>query len=393
LQLSLPNKNNNANILLAGILSIIIGVGVARFAFTSLLPPMLEDFLSVKYAGLYASVNYAGYLSGAVFSIFLQDINAKVKFFRIGIVLSILTTLVLATTSNEILWFASRVLAGFGSAMVLIVGGAIVMLKLHGEEKTKAMGIHFSGIGFAIVISELLAQWTMQEGSWRDAWAILSLFAFVASFYVLYILSFDRQVKKDALKHKVTKSMFTPYVMLLIAAYFTAGVSFVVQATFFPDIVNSLEGLQGFGSLGWLIVGIAGIPSAILWMRLAHRYNSVDVIIVTFVLQIIGILIPTLTSNIYLNLFSGALYGSTFIAHVALFMHYGGKLAGKNPVIFMGAMTAAYGVGQVSAPLYSVYFYQKFGSYDMALFVTALIAFLGIVFLLFAKRLTPPKNS
>jgi len=393
LQLSLPNKNNNANILLAGILSIIIGVGVARFAFTSLLPPMLEDFLSVKYAGLYASVNYAGYLSGAVFSIFLQDINAKVKFFRIGIVLSILTTLVLATTSNEILWFASRVLAGFGSAMVLIVGGAIVMLKLHGEEKTKAMGIHFSGIGFAIVSSELLAQWTMQEGSWRDAWAILSLFAFVASFYVLYILSFDRQVKKDALKHKVTKSMFTPYVMLLIAAYFTAGVSFVVQATFFPDIVNSLEGLQGFGSLGWLIVGIAGIPSAILWMRLAHRYNSVDVIIVTFVLQIIGILIPTLTSNIYLNLFSGALYGSTFIAHVALFMHYGGKLAGKNPVIFMGAMTAAYGVGQVSAPLYSVYFYQKFGSYDMALFVTALIAFLGIVFLLFAKRLTPPKNS
>jgi predicted MFS family arabinose efflux permease len=388
LQFSLPNKNKNANILLAGILSIIIGVGVARFAFTSLLPPMLEDFLSVKYAGLYASVNYAGYLSGALFSIFLQDINAKVKFFRIGIVLSIVTTLVLATTSNELLWFVSRILAGFGSAMVLIVGGAIVMLKLHGEDKTKAMGIHFSGIGFAIVISELLAQWTMQEGSWRDAWLILTLFAFVASFYVVYMLSFDKEVKKEALKHKVSKAMFTPYVMLLIAAYFTAGVSFVVQATFFPDIVNSLEGLQGFGSLGWLVVGIAGVPSAIIWMRLAHRYNSVDVIIVTFILQIIGILIPTLTSNIYLNLFSGALYGSTFIAHVALFMHYGGKLAGKNPVIFMGAMTAAYGVGQVSAPLYSVYFYQKFGSYDIALYTTALIAFLGIVFLLFAKRLT-----
>ncbi len=99
---------------------------------------MLEDFLSVKYAG---------YLSGAVFSIFLQDINAKVKFFRIGIVLSILTTLILATTTNETLWFISRILAGFGSAMVLIVGGAIVMVKLNYEDKTKAMGIHFTGIG------------------------------------------------------------------------------------------------------------------------------------------------------------------------------------------------------------------------------------------------------
>lgn len=387
MKFSLRNKNSNANILLAGILSIIVGVGVARFAFTTLLPPMLEDFLSVKYAGLFASINYVGYLSGAVFSIFLQDINAKVKFFRVGIVLSILTTLILATTTNEMLWFISRILAGFGSAMVLIVGGAIVMVKLNMEDKTKAMGIHFSGIGFAIVISELVAQVVLNYGKWSDAWLVFTLFALLCSFYIFYTLSFDKELKQSAQKHRVNKAMFTPYVILLILAYCTAGVSYVVQATFFPDIINSLEGLEGFGSLGWLVVGIAGIPSAIIWMRLAHKYSSVDVIIITFILQIIGILIPTLSTNIYLNLLSGALYGSTFIAHVALFMHYGGKLAGKNPVIFMGAMTAAYGIGQVTAPLYSVYFYEKQGSYDMALYTTASIAFLGIVFLLFAKRL------
>ncbi len=228
----------------------------------------------------------------------------------------------------------------------------------------------------------------MEYGSWRDAWMVLTLFAFVVSFYIVYILSFDKELKQSASKHKVSKSMFTPYVILLILAYFTAGVSFVVQATFFPDIINSLEGLEGYGSLGWLMVGLAGIPSAIIWMRLAHRFNTVDVIIITFILQIVGILIPTLTNDIYLNLLSGALYGSTFIAHVALFMNYGGKLAGKNPVIFMGGMTAAYGIGQVAAPLYSVYFFEKFGNYDMALYITALIAFIGILFLLFAKRLT-----
>jgi len=354
---------------------------------------MLEDFLSVKYAGLFASVNYVGYLSGAIFSVFLQDINAKVKFFRIGIVLSILTTFILAITTNETLWFISRILAGFGSAMVLIVGGAIVMLKINYEDKTKAMGIHFTGIGFAITISELISQVTLQYGSWKDAWMVLSIFALIASVYIFHTLSFDKELKKSASKHKVSKSMFTPYVILLILAYFTAGVSFVVQATFFPDIINSLEGLDGYGSLGWLVVGLAGIPSAIIWMRLAHRFNTVDVIIITFILQILGILIPTFTNDIYLNLLSGALYGSTFIAHVALFMNYGGKLAGKNPVIFMGSMTAAYGIGQVFAPLYSIYFFEKFGSYDMALYITALIAFLGIVFLFFAKRLTPMSVS
>ena len=391
MRVNLLDKNKNHNILLAGILSIIIGVGVARFAFTSLLPSMLDDFLTIENAGLFASFNFAGYLSGAVFTIFIKDINTKVKLFRLGIILSIFTTLILATTTNEYLWFFSRVVAGFGSAMVLIVGGAIVMIKLDYEDKTKAMGIHFSGIGFSIVISELISQYTLKHGSWADAWMFLGIFALMISIYTIYILSFDKELRKDAPKHKLSKSMFTPYVILLILAYFTAGVGFVVQATFFPDIINSLKGLDGSGNIGWLVVGLVGIPSAIIWMRLAQKYGSVNIIIIAFILQIVGILIPTMTNSMSLNLLSGALYGSTFIGHVALFMNYGGKLAGKNPVIFMGAMTAAYGIGQVTAPLYSVALFEKYGNYDMTLYVTAFIVSFGIVFLLVAKKLTTSK--
>lgn len=384
------DKNNNIHILLAGILSIVVGVGVARFAFTTLLPPMLQDYLSITDAGLYASINYTGYMSGAIFSIFLKDINAKVFYFRIGIILSIVTTLVLALSTNEILWFISRIVAGFGSAMVLIVGGALVMVKLNMEDKTKAMGIHFSGIGFAIALSQLLCQYVLKDHHWHTAWLALSIFAFLASFYIFHVLSFDKEQKSSATVHKVSKSMFTPHVILLILGYFTAGVTFVVQATFFPDIINSLEGLDGQGNLGWLIVGVFGIPSAIIWMHLAHKFGSVNIIIVAFIFQIIGILIPTFSNDFYLNLLSGALYGSTFIGHVALFMHYGGKLAGRNPVIFMGSMTAAYGIGQVSAPLYSVYFIEKYGNYNMALYITAFIACLGIIFLLYAKKKPQP---
>ncbi len=383
---SLLNRNSNTAILLAGILSIVVGIGVARFAFTSLLPFMLEDILSLTYAGVLASFNFVGYLTGALFSIFIKDINTKVKYFRVGMILSILTTLILATTTNETLWLISRVIAGFGSAMVLIVGSSIVMVKLNFEDKTKAMGIHFSGIGFSIVVSELISQYILKNGTWSDAWLTLSLFAFVISFYVIYILSFDKVVKKDAVKHTLSKSIFSSYVILLILAYFTEGVGFVVQGTFLPDIINSLEGLEGYGNLGWLIVGLAGIPSSILWMRLAHRYGSVNIIIIAMALQIIGILIPAFSTNIILNLLSGAIYGSTFIGLVALFMHLGGKLAAPNPVVLMGSMTAAYGIGQVAAPLYSVALIDYFGNYNTTLYLTASIVFLGILFLLYAKK-------
>lgn len=387
MNIKLLDKNNNTSILLAGILSIIVGVGVARFAFTSLLPSMLDGFLTVTNAGILASFNFIGYLSGAVFAVFIQDINKKVRYFRVGMILSVLTTLILATTTNEILWLISRIIAGFGSAMVLIVGGAIVMVKLNFKDKTKAMGIHFSGIGFAIAISELISQYVLQSGTWSDAWLVLALFAFIITFYSIYILSFDKEVKKASVKHKLSKSIFSSYVILLIFAYFTEGVGFVVQGTFLPDIINSLEGLEGYGNLSWLIVGVAGIPSSIIWMRLAHRYGSVDVIIWAMSLQMLGILIPVFTNDITLNLLSGALYGSTFIGLVALFMNLGGQLAGKNPVVLMGSMTAAYGIGQVFAPLYSVALIEHFGNYNSTLYVTAFIVFIGILFLLYAKKI------
>lgn len=386
--MNLLDKSNNTSILLAGILSIVISLGIARFAFTSLLPSMLDDFLGLTSAGILASLNFAGYLLGAIFTIFLKEINSKVKYFRLGLVLSVLTTFILATTTNEYVWLVARVIAGFGSALLFLIASSLVMLKLNLKEKTKAMGIHFSGIGFAIVISELISQYILKTETWQEVWLTLSILAFVLSFYVVYILSFEK-VDVSLPKQKVSKSIFSSYVVLLIVAYFTEGVGFVVQGTFLPDIINSLEGLEGYGNLAWLIVGFAGIPSSIIWMRLADKYNYLDIIMLAMGLQIFGMLIPTFSGNIYLNLLSGVFYGGTFIGLVALFMNLAGKLAKNNPVILMGSMTTAYGIGQVSAPLYSVWLNSYFGNYNSTLYVTASIVFLGIILLFYIKKLVP----
>ena len=391
--IQLLDKNSNASIVLAGMLSLIIGVGVARFSFTSLLLPMLKDSITVSFAGILASVNYVGYLVGSIFAVFIKDVYTKVKFFRMGMVLCILTTFILGITQNEILWLGSRVIAGFGTAMALVVGSAIVMSKLKIDSKTKAMGIHFSGIGFAIVVTDLVVRVVFYfQGTWKEAWIVLAFFALMASFYTMYVLSFGKKLNTNVTKHHFDIKLFTPFVILLIMAYFCEGVGMVVQATFIPDIINSLEGLEGYGNLTWTLVGLAGIPSCIIWMNLAHKYGTVTIIIISMSLQVIGILISALTNNMYLNLFSGVLFGGTFIGLVALFMNLGGKLAGANPVILMGALTTAYGVGQVLAPLYCIALIDKFGNYNDALYLTAFIVFSGVVLLLLAKFLKIEKD-
>jgi len=382
----LLDRNNNRAILLAGILALVVGVGVARFAFTSLLPAMLETHLSIAFAGMLASINYVGYLSGSIFSIFIKDIHAKVRFFRFGLVLCVITSLLLAFTENQIVWLIARLLAGFGAAMALVVGSAIVMSKLQNTNKTKAMGIHFSGLGFSILISDLIMRAVFNfSDSWQHAWLALAIAGTVFACYSGYILSFDKQSADQVIKHKFDKSLFSPLVIVLALAYFTEGVGMVVQATFLPDIVNSLPGLAGYGGYAWLAVGLAGIPSCIIWMRLAHSYNSIDMMMLAMALQVIGILIPIFSNNIILNLISGMLYGATFIGLVALFMNFAGQLAGKNPVFIMGVITAAYGVGQVVAPLYCVALIERFGNYNAALYLTAFIVFIGIILLKYAK--------
>ena len=85
------DRNDNAAILLAGILALIVGVGVARFVFTSLLPPMLEDYLDVTFAGILASVNYVGYLAGSIFAVFIKSLNAWPK----SILATLLSTIII----------------------------------------------------------------------------------------------------------------------------------------------------------------------------------------------------------------------------------------------------------------------------------------------------------
>jgi MFS family permease len=332
------DKNNNTAIILAGIISIFIGMGVSRFAFTSLLPFMLEDFLNLTFTGYLASVNFIGYLSGVIFAVFLKDIYKKVFYFRIGLILSLITTLALSISQNETIWLISRVVAGFGAAMVFMVGSSIVMLKLNFKNKTKAMGIYFSGLGISILLSDLIIRVVIYLNySWSFAWFVLFFIAFILCGYSIYILTFEKNIKNKPTN--TNKPIFSIAVIILMIAYFTEGIGYVIQATFLPDIINSIAGLEGYGGYTWTIVGLSAIISTISLLNLAHKYGSVNIIILAMLLQVIGILIPTLTQNIYINLLSGALYGSTFAGLVALFLNLGGKLSPHNPVILMATLT------------------------------------------------------
>ncbi|EPG8758087.1 TPA: YbfB/YjiJ family MFS transporter, partial [Klebsiella pneumoniae] len=107
---------------LAGSIVLMIGMGYGRFAFTGVLPLMLnEGLLTLHQGNLAASANYAGYLVGALLLARVQP-GAASRLSIISAGLTIASLALLAWVSSPWTIIALRAVAGALSAITLIAG-------------------------------------------------------------------------------------------------------------------------------------------------------------------------------------------------------------------------------------------------------------------------------
>ena len=105
-------QRERIKVLSAGIFSLILVLGVARFSYTPLLPLMQQQAgLGIAEAGWLAAINYAGYLSGALIASLISDLVLKDRLYRIGLVLAIFSTAVMGLTTDVTIWALSRSIA------------------------------------------------------------------------------------------------------------------------------------------------------------------------------------------------------------------------------------------------------------------------------------------
>ena len=105
-------------LVLAGLLSLAVAMGIGRFAFTPLLPLMArEGRLDLALGGWIAAANYAGYFAGALTAarLPLQARSLSV----LALALTAATTAAMAWPSVPA-WLALRFLAGAASAWVFV---------------------------------------------------------------------------------------------------------------------------------------------------------------------------------------------------------------------------------------------------------------------------------
>jgi len=366
----------------AGISSLIVTVGVARFSYSLLLPIMQDGAgLTELGGGWLASTNFMGYMSGVLLAASLHNMNYKYNLHRLYLILSVLTSAAMVMTTDMVTWAVLRFIAGVCASGGFIIASGLILKWLVKHHHRAELGIHFSGAGLSIIITSLLVEFMLTiSADWQQQWLALAVMAAVFAIPAWLWMPhpfIDGQVggtAKDTPPSKVFKS-------LMMLAYFCAGYGYAVSSTFIVDIVERVEGLQGQGGLAFLLVGLAATPAALIWDRIARKTGYIKALIVAYILQAIGIILPAINDSLPVVILSALMFGGTFIACVSMVLTMAGKFYPSNPAKFMGTMTLAYGAAQILAPVCTGYLTETFGSYDIGLYVSAAIVMIGTLFL------------
>ena len=374
-------------VLCAGIFSLVLVLGVARFAYTPLLPLMQQQAgLGMAEAGWLAAINYAGYLSGAMVASLISDLQLKDRLYRIGMVLAIVSTAMMGLTTDVTVWALSRFVAGLCSAAGMLLGTGLILNWLIRHHHRSELGIHFAGIGLGIAGCAAAVSFFSPALDWREQW-----FAFTAIGCVLAVPALAWLPRPDTSglttsgQKMVDKPPSTLYLRVFMAAYFCAGFGYVVSATFIVAIVNQLPGLAGRGNLAFLAIGLGAAPACFNWDLIARRTGDLNALILAAVLQIVGILLPVMVGGLVATLLGALLFGGTFIGMVSLVLSMAGRYYPTRPAKMMGKMTLSYGVAQIIGPAITGQLATHLGSYNAGLYVAAVVMALGTVLLLVLK--------
>lgn len=138
-------------VIVAGVCALILTIGLARFAYTPLLPIMREQAgLSHVAGGWLATINYAGYMSGALLAASVGDMQRKFTLYRWGLVVAILSTLGMGLTQNVWWWAVWRFAGGLAGSAGMLLASGLVLNWLVRHQFRPELGLHFMGVGCGV---------------------------------------------------------------------------------------------------------------------------------------------------------------------------------------------------------------------------------------------------
>ncbi len=380
-------KATRLSVLFSGICALILSMGIARYSLTPMLPHMQAQLdLSDMAAGILAGINYWGYLTGLFIVWLVSDLRVKDFFYRYGLIVAALATLIMAAHSHPVVWYASRFFTGVASATGFMLGAGLILNWLHHNGHRQELGIHFSGIGLGIIVSALVVHATgVYELHWRLQWVVLAAVGFILLVPAVLLLPMPKENEIEMSRMDdlgaVSQLPSKRWMILMQAAYFCAGFSNTLNVTF-TSVITELQPLIGFGEKMWLLVGISATIAAFVWDRLSRVYGRLNMLKASFALAVLANITLATSTGLVQTSIAASLFGFAFIGVISQTLSTVGILYGLKASQIMAQLTLGYCIAQILSPIASGVIASATGSFTLPLYLVSAIMLVGLLCLL-----------
>ncbi len=337
-----------------------VSLGVTRFAYGLLLPPMRADLQwNYTLAGAMNTANALGYFLGALLTPWLLRRLDGAGVLLVGTWLASLFMGLTGFFTDAAPLLLQRLLAGMASALLFIAGG-LLAARLGAQMPARnglLLGMYYGGTGLGIVLSALVVPQLLDAAAneahgWAWAWWALAGACALASLLLSWPARVLRQLQAPTPSAAEAATVFrwrdfAPG----LAGYTMFGVGYIGYMTFVVALLRE----QGVGgdrvTAFYALLGVAVVASSRIWAGLLDRYRGGQALALLNALLGLATFIPVVTDRFPLLMISGLMFGGIFLSVVAsttaLVRH---NLPPSQWAAGISAFTTVFALGQIVGP-------------------------------------------
>ncbi len=380
-------NRDNIPALATGFLATLCGVGIARFAYTALLPVLVnEGWFSDTQAAYLGAANLLGYFFGALGAHFLSERYSARSVMGWAFVV-ITLSFILCATPGSYAWFCLwRFAAGFAGAVLMVVGPPMALASTPAASKPMVGALVFTGIGAgALVSATLVPAFLTLDLRWT--WLALGVLCATAGLACMVSIG-NLKVPTAPIPSAIgdasaIRPLMTVSVLLVIAAYAADAAGFVPHTVFWVDYLAREVGLGSHSAATqWSIFGFGAIcgPFAAGWM--VKRFGWHASLAAAFLCKAAAISLPLLSVGLVSRSVSSFLVGALVPGIVALTSGRLAELVGPaEHKRIWGQATAVFAAAQALSGYAMSTLYMAAGSYQPLFIAGAVLLACGFLLL------------
>ncbi len=359
----------------AGLSASFVGIGLSRFAYTPLVPALIDAGWFTPAAAAYlGAANLAGYLAGALAARHLAARFTAPAVLRAMLVLATASFFACATPLSFLWFFAWRFASGLAGGALMVLAASAVLPHVPPQRRGVASGIIFAGVGLGIAASGTLVPLLLRWGV-VETWCALGGLALVFT-AVAWRGWPDTPAATNTAPAQRREHRASPALKALYVEYALNAVGLVPHMVFLVDFVaRGLGRGVDAGAQYWVVFGLGATAGPVLAGVLADRIGFGSALRIAFCAQAAAVGLTVLPAGSAGLIASSLVMGAFVPGIVPLVLGRIEELSadGDARQAAWSTATTAFALGQAAAA-YGFSFLFELGGRHVVLFELGAVA-------------------